>query len=438
MSDANDSFCAVPWVQLSTKPNGNFRLCCLMNTARSPKRGLLSDADGRILNAATDHLTAAVNAPEARDIRRRMLNGERPSECATCWQKESVGLPSKRTVTNQSYAEEFTLTDARKRTDPNGATDVEPSYFDLRFGNLCNLRCVMCHPASSSQWYQDYRRLWNVDHFVDSGQKIPLSDGPSTGYDWHESEEFWGRLEARVPSIRQIYLVGGEPMLIDRHFEFLELCVRRGVARQIVLEYDTNLTRLTDRALDLWAHFKKVILRVSIDDHGERNDYIRFPSKWSVIEANLCKVRESRLPLELFVSTTWQVLNLFTVPTLWEQLGFVTSTRILNSPLYMDVGILPWEMKQEAIARFRQVAENKAIPGWRKVGAYIRHLEKTKDDFNPEQIEQFKNVIRRLDAIRGTSYARTFPELHALLPIHDETASRIEIEGISQPSPVGS
>lgn len=430
MENEAPGFCTVPWVQLSTKPNGNFRVCCLMNTAKLAKQGLLTDGQGKPLNAGTSNMDLAVNSPEVRDIRRRMLAGEKPVECATCWQKEQLGLPSKRTVTNRSYAGEFTLKEAREHTKADGTTDIQPSYFDLRFGNLCNLRCVMCHPASSSQWYEDFRQIWQTDHFYDSGRKVALT-GPSSGYDWHENEEFWRGLEARVPLIRQIYLVGGEPMLIDRHFEFLGLCVNRGVSGKIVLEYDTNLTRITERALSLWKHFKKVILRVSIDDFGAQNDYIRFPSKWKVIEANLAKVRDKELPLELSVTTTWQVLNCFTVTRLWEELGFVTSTRILNTPLYMDVGILPWPVKQAVIANFQRFMDTKAAKGWEKVQSYITHLEKTKDGYNPEYVTQLKDFLNRLDNLRGTNYVETFPEIASYLSWSGEAKKKSSIINVA-------
>lgn len=411
MSDKTaDGFCVVPWVQLSTKPNGNYRLCCLMNTARLPSKGLLTDGQGKALHASESTIDEAMNSGEARDIRLRMLNGEKPVECETCWQKERLGLGSKRTVTNKAYATEFTFADAVARTKSDGSTDIPASYFDLRFGNLCNLRCVMCHPGSSSQWYEDYRKLWNVDHFYDSGRKVML-EGPSTGFDWHESEKFWHELEARLPHIRQIYLVGGEPMLIDRHFEFLELCVQRGVSKRITLEYDTNLSKVTERALSLWANFEKIILRVSIDDFGEQNEYIRYPSKWKTIEANLAKVKSSPLPLELSVTTTWQVLNAFTITNLWEALGFVTSTRILNTPTYMDVGILPWKVKEALIVHLRGFAARRHVKGWEKIESYVSYLEKTRERFDRDGLGQFKDFMLRLDNLRGTSYSRTFPQL---------------------------
>lgn len=407
---AEKSFCAVPWVQISTKPNGMFRACCLMSNMKEGSRGLLSDGRGRRLRAGQDSFEAALQSPEMKDLRRRMLNGERPEECLTCWNKEDLGLSSKRTVTNQAFRRQLSIEDAVDKTAADGGFTAPPAYFDLRFGNLCNIKCIMCHPASSSRWYDDYRTLNGTNHFYDGGEKIPL-DGSSAVYDWHTSEKFWQELENNVDHIRQIYLVGGEPLLIERHYNFLELCVSRGVAHRITLEYDTNLTILKERTLELWQAFKKVILRVSIEDIGHRNEYIRFPSKWKHIEANLQKIRGLGPNIELSFSITWQLTNALTITDLWEYLGTSKSTRILSTPDFFDVAILPKHTKILVIERIQNYITRNPGAASKGCDSFISYLQKNMDKENPTLLKKAVVFLEKLDTIRGTNFRDTFPEL---------------------------
>ena len=66
---------------------------------------------------------------------------------------------------------------AKENTNADGSIDKEKfpiSFLDIRFGNLCNLKCAMCSPTDSNQWYDDYNAVWGYDRFWDSGEKIPI------------------------------------------------------------------------------------------------------------------------------------------------------------------------------------------------------------------------------------------------------------------------
>ena len=156
------------------------------------------------------------------------LAGEKPAECNTCWVKEDNGGQSRRTFTNRMY-KEFDYDKAVQVTDVDGTTTQMPIYWDLRFGNLCNLKCVMCGPQSSSMWYKDWAKVHSTDHFYDSGTKINMSDGSKqnrkdreSDYDWWESEHFWEQLDTHKEQLQHVYLVGGEPMLVEPHYKFLQ------------------------------------------------------------------------------------------------------------------------------------------------------------------------------------------------------------------------
>lgn len=408
-----DTFCVIPWVQMASKPIGTARVCCLMTNSKDPAQGTISDSSGTPYNLGRDDFDIIKNGKKAKEIRLALLNGEKPEDCNTCWVKEDMGAASRRTVSNKMYSGEFDENIARLHTDSEGNTDWQPSYWDLRFGNLCNLKCVMCHPASSSQWYEDYVLLNGSTKFTDSGTKIDLVNDngrykDAGEYAWWDNQDFWTRLEEKIPYLKQVYLVGGEPMLIEPHYDFLQKVIDSGRAGEVTLEYDTNLTAIHGRALELWKHFKKVWLRVSVDDYGDQFNYIRFPANWNMVSKNIEKLYSQYDNIKFDFTITWQVLSAFTTPNLIRYLSKFTSSkssiRILSSPGYFDVAILPTKTKQQLIDMYRDI--EKEVPEI-QVSHLIKYLESNMQE-DSEKLKKFFDYVNRLDVIRKTDWTETF------------------------------
>lgn len=417
----NKAFCVIPWVQMAAKPIGTARVCCLMTNSKDPQQGTIQDENGVPYNLGKDDFDVIKNGEKARQIRLALLNGERHSDCDTCWIKEDMGAPSRRMVSNKMYSGEFDETIARKHTDEHGNTDWEPSYWDLRFGNLCNLKCVMCHPASSSQWYEDFVLVNNKLKFTDSGITVRLAKQNGRykdqgEYDWWDNPEFWEKLERKIPYLKQVYLVGGEPMLIEPHYDFLQKVIDSGRASEVTLEYDTNLTSIHQRAIDLWKHFKKVWLRISVDDFGEQFNYIRFPAKWSQVSNNIEKLDTSMSNIKMDFTITWQVLSAYTTPNLLNYLEkfekYNYSIRILSSPDYFDVAILTTEVKEDLIRIYKEWANTDKR--YKKVAHLINYLEKNKEG-NLDKVDKCTELLGKLDNIRSTNWTETFPQLREKL-----------------------
>jgi molybdenum cofactor biosynthesis enzyme MoaA len=410
-------FCVIPWVHMASKPIGTARVCCLMANSPNAQKGTIRDENNEPYNFGRDDFDLIKNGTKARDIRLSMLAGKRPRDCVSCWTKEDAGGVSRRITTNQIYKDEFTYSDAVACTDELGNTTWEPSYWDLRFGNLCNLKCVMCHPASSSQWYDDYVLLTGSSTYKDSRVPVELSleNGrykEQTGlYSWWNNDLFWQRLEAKIPYLKQLYMIGGEPMLIEPHYTFLQKIIDMKRADSVTLEYDTNLTAIHDRALTLWPNFKQVLLRVSVDDFGEQFNYVRYPAKWDIISRNIEQLTKISANFKLEFTVTWQVLTAFTTVNLLEYLkqfnNLEINIRILIMPEYFDVKILPKKAKLELIKQYRTFAKQNST---QQVDHLIKYLE-TNLEGDENKVKQCIDTLDKLDSIRNTNWIETFPQL---------------------------
>ena len=206
----NEVYCPLPWFHLATKANGDVRMCC--QSAQGPSNGLLRNDRGSIYNLNRDGILDSRNAPLVKDVRRSILSGKKHPECSRCWEEESHGIRSKRLQTLEyfdRYGEAVDIT----RQDGSIPADYPYYDYDLRFGNLCNLKCRMCGPADSSMWYEDFFKIYR-EEFKDEG------------YRWYEKPRVWEELDSQMAYAENMYIIGGEPTLIQKHFEFLERCSR--------------------------------------------------------------------------------------------------------------------------------------------------------------------------------------------------------------------
>jgi MoaA/NifB/PqqE/SkfB family radical SAM enzyme len=127
-----------------------------------------------------------------------------------------------------------------------------------------------------------------------------------------ENTQFWSQINSVLTDIRYIEFTGGEPFMIDQHFDMLQGIVDRGIANQVEIHYNTNGTLFPDRGPDIWKHFKTVEIAFSIDDVGARFEYQRTNSDWAVVLDNITSFQylQSQMPnLQLQCCTTVNVFN---------------------------------------------------------------------------------------------------------------------------------
>ena len=258
-------------------------------------------------------------------------------------------------------------------------------------------------------------------------------------YDWHvNNATFWDQLYAQLPFLRQLYFAGGESTIIKEHYDLLEECVRRGYAAKIELRYNSNGIVLPKKLFALWSHFRRVRFHFSIDSIESMNTYIRYPSRWDVIEKNLHLLDNTPDHVEVTIACAVQVLNIGSIPEMirWKiKSGFkkinpwplgagLINYHFVYHPAHLNVKILPVHAKH----RIREKYEE--FYGWlqthyRSDDEFMHHpygIKRLKglisfmfsEDWS-QRFPEFQEYIQRMDKIRGTSFAETFPELHAML-----------------------
>jgi MoaA/NifB/PqqE/SkfB family radical SAM enzyme len=439
----SDTFCPVPWTTIATKTNGDLRVCC--HASQGPNNALFLKEDGSVYNLSRDRMQDVRNHPLAKEMRRSLLNGERHPECKRCWSEESAGKRSKRheMIEKMGDMDDFAI---HTQSDGSVNDDYMPVQFDLRFGNLCNLKCRICGPSDSSMWYDDHFKM-NGDVFYDQGRAVRLTRSKSRltdngTFNWYENPQFWTDLDDNMPQMTHVDLIGGEPMLIKAHFDFLERCVEQGHAEHINLEYATNITNIHTKALNIWKNFKSVYFGCSIDGYGAVNDYLRHPSKWSHIEKNLRRIDdEAGENCEGVITTTISLLNVYYLPELikWKMTAGlkkinaldgpepIINTHPLHSRAILSMKVLPPDAKIVVAKRLMELKDwlidyARTLPP--EIGFNVRKmatkLVQTTTNFMMSEdhshlLPAFWAESSRMDEIRGEKMSESLPELFELI-----------------------
>lgn len=342
-------FCVLPWVSLETSPIGTVRPCCLAENE-------LRDNAGEKFKLTTAKFDTIQNCHDMRRLRQQFIDGDEPETCRKCWNEERSGRTSKRMHT----------LDRLKHIIPeqDWTLDAKPLMFlDLKLGNICNLKCRICGSWSSS--------TFAVEEMAHD-QSLATAANPKQSYHYQmlkdgrwprENTVFWEQIADSVDQLRYIEFTGGEPFMIDEHFDLLKRLVDRGVAGNIEIHYNTNGTQYPAHAEAIWSHFKTVEIAFSIDDLGERFEYQRSGAKWSDVQRNIELFKDMRARnnnIQLQVCSTVNVFNVYYLETLadWihaQGFDFVYWNMMHDAP-YFSISTLPTAAKQ-AIADHLMTAQ---------------------------------------------------------------------------------
>lgn len=429
------TFCPIPWNFQAIRANGDIRVCCQANVTKN--QGVIRKPDGTAFNAGKDQLVDARNTDMLKAMRVNMLNGVWSDECGRCKNEEDSGLVSRRSYENQQW--QMNIEEVREKTNDDGSidpTDFPVVYYDLRFGNFCNLKCRMCGPTDSSAWYEDWIKLTGTNKFKDTSGIMEIVDYDVPAFNWPEYEPFWEQLEANIPNIEHVYFAGGEPMLIERHYDFLERCVEAGAAKNIIVEYNTNMSTLPTRVTELWKQFKQVRVGASVDGMGKMQEYQRHPAKWQKTLDNLYKVDalpENIIAWLAFTVTAYNVNHMIDFMK-WKltQSSFkkINSTfrrpiithHVAHHPKHLNVRVLPDSYKKIVTQRFFDFLQ------WVKDNNFNEHVVKQATDivngvvnymngesYYEQYWPEFIKYTADLDNMRGENLTLVEPEFEDYL-----------------------
>lgn len=418
MFDQNKTFCIMPFIHQNIKQEGKVSACW-----RYPDR---------IGDYRKETLQEIWNSTATRELRRALLNNERPIGCRSCWDFEDSGVASTRQTCNETYEKSYGINFAQVLTELNSdyAMPYHPRSIEIRFDNTCNLRCRHCSPTYSSQWenmafkdpeVKEFFLKWEVGRLEKKHINLP--------------ESSFEQFKTAIPHLREVLVAGGEPLQQKRHWEMID--AMKDHAHNITLSYNSNLSALGIsgyNVLDHWPKFKKIILRVSIDGDSNTFNYFRVNGNIDTVIANVQRLH-ALTNLEMSLTTTVSIYNitrLVDIVKFVNHAGGLFHTSIVQYPRAINPKVLPKDIKQTVTEEWNAFKSNlddstlwqhdqwrndKLVSQQKK--RIIRYGDYAVDYMNSEDysnsLADTKEYIEFMDRKNNTDFIKVYPELESLI-----------------------
>lgn len=431
----NSVYCALPWMQLMIAPSGDYKICCFSGDHASNTHGFCLDENNKPMNVMTHSMQDALHSKTSASIRQAQLENKRHAECSVCWNKDDDGANSGATLAKSMRVmrtfHQYPKWDIETNSDIVTTSNLKIRSLDLRFTNTCNLKCIMCTPLYSNLWYEDYTKLYG-NQFGDVNVRYTIIKDEHGKYksnmpNWFDTDIWKERFDSVKQDLQHLYITGGEPFLVKGHLDTLDNLIECDLAKNITIDYDTNLTVINHKLLERFSKFKKIVISVSLDDIGDRYEYIRCPGKFDTVSANLKFLIDNK-PSNVVIKSVSSCLGVLNVYAPWRFAEFLESQnissipvsyRLLRYPAHFDIKYLPKESKDKVLKHY-QIND---FPGL-KESLVIGHLTNNYNIPENECVTKMNEHIaylNKLDTLRGLDWRKTFPETRELLKPYDST-----------------
>jgi len=350
-----DTMCLAPWVHTYLSPQTERRMCCASRESAQNFEQYIDTAAGTGKYIPVT-LEQHWNSDHMRSVRRRMMAGETLPECEVCNDK----------LLNVSVYRDYfwhlfqgRLDQIWGNTESDGSTSMRPVSWDYRFSNLCNFKCRTCGDMLSSAWESEQKQNNMVD-WTDLKNNWMRNDIRTKITHFQDSQieaEFSSAVEQH--RVEEIYWVGGEPLMYEQHWRYMKRIVELGDGGKLYARYNTNLSRMDYRGIDLFddilSHVRDWQICASLDGTDHIGEYIRTGLDYEQFKRNFehglqyaTNARQMRID---FTLTLPGMFETDAIQQLAQQFGvellakviFSFSPDIVMSPLALPRALLdPW------------------------------------------------------------------------------------------------
>lgn len=371
----NKSICTLPWSGFELEANGVVKNCVLS----AQELGDINKSKIRDI----------IHGSSNTDIKNSMLKDRRPSNCAGCHIQESNRSDIMSISSRLYYHRELA-----KKIDMNFYDDVNNfalKHVDLRWTNSCNQACVYCGPDYSSKWAMELGV--KVKSNTDARQQV---------------KDF---VFENIRDLQNVYLAGGEPMLMKENFEFLRLLKAHN--QDCSIRVNTNLSTTSTGIFDLLCEFPNVHWTVSLETIEKEYEYIRQHGSWIDFMKNLNIIK--KLDHKISFNMLHFILNyqsLFGCVDYLKGIGFHDNSFIigpLHTPPYLHLLNLPERVIDGVLGTLRNRINQKP-EGYLK-NSYENLLKHFSSTPWTKDIKDFIIKSDARDQRRGTDCRKTFPSL---------------------------
>ena len=285
-------FCVAPFVNMWYRNSGDhyiMRPCCETRT------------DGfywKEKNEETsklDMFDQYWNSEYIKDIRKSMMENKPHKICTDC-----VAIENK---TGRRHRDDYKRylqdkDDSVEMNTESGNQWNSPLTLDYRPSNLCNLKCRMCGPGSSTEWAKEIDNNINGEY----NELRKMSDGTEVYYFDNDTSRLYDKdltfdnqyKNGPLKNIRRAAFLGGEPLLQNETFEIMSYWAENNNT-DIRVNITTNGTNFTKKWIDLFKKFTNIKIVLSSDGVDDTFNYTRTNANWNKVKENITEIAKIKL-----------------------------------------------------------------------------------------------------------------------------------------------
>ena len=366
----NKSFCVLPWTGFQLEANGDVKNCIISN-----------DTLGNINNTDIQDI---MSSPKNLKLKEDMLEDRKPHNCSGCHLQEkdtkNLSSISSRLYYNRELANSFLKT----------SSPFSLHHVDLRWTNHCNQACVYCGPGYSSKWATELGKTIKSDKQArDQVKKYVFNN---------------------VKNLKNVYLAGGEPLLINENRAFLKLLLEKNP--DVTIRVNTNLSSTGTGVFQQLCQFKNVHWTISVESIEDEYEYIRYHGSWDDFLRNLKYIQT--LNHKISFNMLYFILNyksIFNCVDLLQKAGFHENSFIIG-PLYTPDHLNILNLPDEMLDKIKDTLNVKiAESSWYLKNSYENILKYITTTPWKKDIKQFIKQTDIMDARRKNQWRLTFPKL---------------------------
>ncbi len=349
IQDKKQHFCILPWIHLHISQNGRVHPCC------NNKRFLG--------NVQEQSIKDIWSGQKFDTLREQFKNDIADKRCNHCYNIEKSGKESLRQISNKKYEKALIRVEEK---------NPEPIYLDIRFSNICNFKCKTCWHGNSS--------AWNEEGSKKNASKERIIKAFTNSFD---------ELFEYIDGVEEIYFAGGEPLIMEEHYQILEKKKKRELF-DIELRYNTNFSNLNFKdknILDIWNKFKKVHVSASIDASHKLGSEIREGFNWEQFISNRKEMVKICPEIYFEITPTVSALNINNLPQLHQEL--VKEDLLSIDNIYLNILERPHHFNCQNLSKSDKINTSTTISN------HIMWLEKNGASTNV--MTDFKNIINYMN-----------------------------------------
>ncbi len=440
LNKISPSFCAAKWNQVTLHlQTGHTHSCHHPQTHKIP------------LHEIQNNPSALHNTNFKKLQRKKMLDGIRPTECGYCWLVEDSSPDAISDRTYKSYepwAQPYIPSMQAMPWDQ----DVIPTYLEVSFSSVCNLKCSYCSPQVSSKWMEEIERhgpyptstkFGNIE-WLRHTNAMPIphkDDNPYVDAFW----KWWPEIYTKLMHFR---ITGGEPLMTKDTFKVLDYVIAHPHS-ELHLSINSNMC-IPDFLLDKFIEKIKIIVNenkvkqfkifTSCDTHGKQAEYIRDGLDYNKWLSNIRRVLDEVPGCTFTVMSTYNALSVFSYTKFLEDILKIkkeySNTATKHSPIMIDIPylrfplhqtmfILPSCMLLQIKSQVDMMYDNLENPNMPFMGFFQFEADKFKriyelivnqsdTDTVTQDQKDFILFVDEHDKRRHTNFLETFPEMQEL------------------------